>query len=137
MVRLFLFLGKLLTVYDAYSYFRPDAYNYYVIYIECVFKLMNSENKLQTDMQNCSLSDSSEGETLPNAFNTHKGEILKPDDTIEQCVKFIKRCQKENESPHRLRGPHLALLLLYRRLSEDHLNPSKYLGKLFIDINSN
>lgn len=88
-------------------------------------------------MQNCSLSDFLEGETLPNAFNTHKGEILKPDDTIEQCVKFIKRCQKENESSHRLRGPHLALLLLYKRLLEDHLNPSKYLGKFFIDINSN
>lgn len=93
-----------------------------------MLKLMNPENKLQTVMENCSLSDSSKTDPLPNAFNTHKGELLKPDDTIEQCVKFIERCQKENELPHRLRGPYLASFLLFNRLSEERLDPSKYLG---------
>lgn len=64
-----------------------------------------------------------------NMFNTYRDELIYPDDTIELCVSFIKQCQEKNEQPHRLRGPYIAMLLLYKKLVEKKYDVLKFLGK--------
>ncbi|XP_065205468.1 N-alpha-acetyltransferase 25, NatB auxiliary subunit [Planococcus citri] len=102
---------------------EPDAYSYYGIYIDSMFKLLKS----------------GETEDDPNTTGpyTFKDELIKPDSTIESCVSFIKNCQTDNQQAHKLRGPYLAILLLYRRLQEEGFDPVKYLGNAALDLFKN
>lgn len=67
----------------------------------------------------------------------HKDQVLGPDYDIESCVSFIKKCQENNEQPHKLRGPYLASFLLHKKLLECEYNPTTYLGTSTVrDLNS-
>jgi hypothetical protein len=94
---------------------RPDAYQNYVIYFDSVFKLIagDGNNKSSTKQNN-------------ELFN---GEVLKPDDSIELCVHFLRKCQSTEIESYKLRGPHLAILLLFEKLTEQGYDAVQYLGE--------
>lgn len=106
--------------YNLKIFFRPDAYGYYVKYIDSVFNLMDQENNLNEQNVN--------GDTSDNIIKTIDNQIILPDSSIESCIAFIERSQQQIKVPHKLRGPHLAMILLCKKLVEKGYNPSKYLG---------
>lgn len=96
-----------------------------MIYIDSVFKLIASPDRKST------LPEEPDGKCveLCTRYNSFKGELLKPDDSIELCINFIRKCQNNESGSYKLRGPHLALFLLYKKLDEQGHDPMKYLGK--------
>lgn len=85
-----------------------DNWTLYLYYLDTVFHLVNDE---ETD------SSVIDGEEMP-------------DTTIESCVDFLGQLQKENYNlMHQLRGPYLAALELYLKLSFQGKNAEKYVGK--------
>ncbi len=69
-------------------------------------------------------------EPVANPFNTHKGELITIDDTIELCAAFIRKCQEQSDVPHRLRGPYLAAFVLYKKLLDEGFeDASRFVGK--------
>lgn len=103
-------------------YYRPDSYHNYAIYFDSVFKLMICGSK---KCESATEHDESELWTRYSSFN---GEQLKPDDSIELCISFVHRCQTNEMGSYKLRGPYLAVLLLYKKLTEHGYDPVKYLG---------
>lgn len=99
------------------SFLRPDAYAYYGIYIDSIFKL---------------LKPGAAGDDMSTTGTyTFKDEPISADCTIDSCISFIKNCQNNNQQSHKIRGPYLAEMLLYRRLEEEGFDPVSYLGMVF------
>lgn len=74
------------------------------------------------------------GSSSDNIIKTIENQIITPDSSIESCISFIERNQQQTKVPHKLRGPHLAMILLCKRLIEKGYNPSKYLGTVLYTI---
>lgn len=87
---------------------------------------MDQENNLNEKNLNEHSSD--------NIIKTIENQIITPDSSIESCIAFIERSQQQTKVPHKLRGPHLAMILLCKRLIEKGYNPSKYLGRMICRI---
>ena len=99
-----------------------------MIYFDSVFKLI-------TCLENGKNSTAKENDELSERwkrFNSFNGELLKPDDSIELCVRFVRDCKAIEVGSYKLRGPHLAMLLLYRKLTDQECDATKYIGIDFI-----
>lgn len=109
---------------------RPDAYNFYVTYVDSTLKLLASKNNTACDETDALVMQNSE--LIRDNFNKHENELLQVDSSIEACRDFLQKCQERTASPYKLRGPHVAMLYLYKKLVDEGYEATKYLGSLII-----
>lgn len=81
-----------------------DRWDYYMHYFDSVFQLMKKTEESVESIDNC------------------------PDDTAEKCHEFICSIVESMSAGRTLRGPYLARLELWRRLSIDFGDPTSLLG---------